>query len=374
MLYKYKYIIYKKILSNSIMTNIENANSIIDKEIISFLNKRKNNSIELINYNEVDFTLNIDNDLIIKRIEDINTYRLILDNLIKQPLIKQRTTEWFEARKNRLTASDLYDAIKDNKISDSIAKKKAKIVKDNTNYNAIKALKWGTMFEPMATRIYSQINNNIKIYDFGLICDPNNEHFGASPDGITELGIMVEIKCPYSRKIINDYIPEKYKLQIHGQLAVCNLKECDYIECKFLIIEDENVYIEEFNNININHGIIAEYITKGGEYHYIYSDNNINANDAIDNIYEKIKKFNIDNKKDNKYKFVKLNYWKLGEINTQRVYFNNEEWGNINNKINIFWEKVENYKKLPSVFPLLSSLYLMVFPDSQIYLSKVEKG
>ena len=105
------------------MTNIENANSIIDKEIISFLNKRKNNSIELINYNEVDFTLNIDNDLIIKRIEDINTYRLILDNLIKQPLIKQRTTEWFEARKNRLTASDLYDAIKDNKISDSIAKK-----------------------------------------------------------------------------------------------------------------------------------------------------------------------------------------------------------------------------------------------------------
>ena len=29
MLYKYKYIIYKKILSNSIMTNIENANSII---------------------------------------------------------------------------------------------------------------------------------------------------------------------------------------------------------------------------------------------------------------------------------------------------------------------------------------------------------
>ena len=347
MLYKYKYIIYKKILSNSIMTNIENANSIIDKEIISFLNKRKNNSIELINYNEVDFTLNIDNDLIIKRIEDINTYRLILDNLIKQPLIKQRTTEWFEARKNRLTASDLYDAIKDNKISDSIAKKKAKIVKDNTNYNAIKALKWGTMFEPMATRIYSQINNNIQIYDFGLICDPNNEHFGASPDGITELGIMVEIKCPYSRKIINDYIPEKYKLQIHGQLAVCNLKECDYIECKFLIIEDENVYIEEFNNININHGIIAEYITKGGEYHYIYSDNNINANDAIDNIYEKIKKFNIDNKKDNKYKFVKLNYWKLGEINTQRVYFNNEEWGNINNKINIFWEKVENYKKIP---------------------------
>jgi hypothetical protein len=32
---------------------------------------------------------------------------------------------------------------------------------------------------------------------------PNNEHkfFGASPDGINELGIMVEIKCPFKRKL-----------------------------------------------------------------------------------------------------------------------------------------------------------------------------
>jgi putative phage-type endonuclease len=348
MLYKYKHIIYKNILRNSIMTNIENTNSIIDREIISFLNKNKieYDNIELINYNNVDFILDIDNDLIIKRIEDINNYRLILDKLVKQPLIKQRTPEWFDARKNRLTASDLYDAIKDNKNSEIIAKKKAKIIKDNINYNAIKALKWGTMFEPMATRIYSQINNNIHIYDFGLICDPNNENFGASPDGITELGIMVEIKCPYSRKIVNNYIPDKYKLQIQGQLAVCNLKECDYVECKFLILE-ENIYMEELSDATTNHGIIAEYINKNGEYHYIYSDNNINANDTIDNIYEKITNFNIENEKDNKYKFVKLNYWKLEQINVQRVLFNSEEWENTNNKINIFWEKVENYKKQP---------------------------
>ncbi len=41
-----------------------------------------------------------------------------------------RIVEWFEARKNRLTASDLADAIKDTKASDTIAKKKAKIIKD----------------------------------------------------------------------------------------------------------------------------------------------------------------------------------------------------------------------------------------------------
>ena len=143
-------------------------------------------------------------------------------------------------------------------------------------------------------------------------------------------------------------VPEKYKLQIQGQLAVCNLKECDYIECKFLIME-ENIYIEEFSNKNTNHGIIAEYIKNSTkEYHYLYSDDDINASEAIDNIYSKIADFNIDNEKNgNKYEFVKFNYWKLDKINVQRIIFDNENWKNINEKINIFWEKVENYKKLP---------------------------
>jgi hypothetical protein len=35
------------------------------------------------------------------------------------------------------------------------------------------------------------------------------EFFGASPDGISEVGVMVEIKCPYKRKpLLNPYIPE----------------------------------------------------------------------------------------------------------------------------------------------------------------------
>jgi putative phage-type endonuclease len=342
----YKYT-YKNISRNLIMTNMENYNSIIDidKKIIENLKNSNKDIIDFIEYKSEDIT----NDLVIKRIEDINNYRQELKNLVNTPIIKQRTPEWLEARKTRLTASDLYDAIKNNKNSDNIAKKKANILKDNINYNAIKALKWGTMFEPMATRAYSNINNKVHIYDFGLICDPNNEHFGASPDGINELGIMIEIKCPYSREIINDYVPEKYKLQIQGQLAVCNLKECDYIECKFLIIEEDNIYIEEFSDKYTNHGIIAEYIKKSSkEYYYLYSDDDINASDAIGNIYSKIADFNIENEKDgNKYEFVKFNYWKLDKINVQRIIFDNENWKNINNKINIFWEKVENYKKLP---------------------------
>jgi putative phage-type endonuclease len=343
--------LYKYISSYINMTDLIQVNNAVDNEMIYFINNsiKDINKIEYI-YKKYKDTMSIDKKAIKNRIGEINNYRKVLKELVKEPIIKQRTKEWFEARENRLTASDLFDAIKDSKISDAIAKKKAKITKDNINYNAIKALKWGTMFEPMASRIYSEVNGNINIYEFGLICDSHNEHFGASPDGINELGIMIEIKCPYSRKIVDGYIPEKYLMQIQGQLAVCNLKECDYIECMFLIL-DESEYMEEFGNnkdANIKHGIIAEYIygSGSGEYTYLYSDSNKTAHENIKDIRDKIDTFN-ENPENNKYKYEKLTYWKLDTINTQRVIFNKDEWKNTSDKIYTFWEKVEKFKLLP---------------------------
>ena len=336
------------------MTDINQVNNAVDNEMIYIINNniKDINKIDYI-YKKYKDSMNIDKKAIKNRISEINNYRKVLKELVKQPIIKQRTKEWFDARENRLTASDLHDAIQEKKVSDMIAKKKAKLTKDNTNYNSIKPLKWGTMFEPMASRIYSEVNGNVNIYEFGLVCDKQNEHFGASPDGINELGIMIEIKCPYSRKIVDDQIPDKYFMQIQGQLAVCNLNECDYIECMFIVLEASE-YMEEFANnkdVIIKHGIIAEYISCKGnsEYTYLYSDSssiNKTANDNIKDIHNKIDTFN-ENPDNKNYKLEKLTYWKLEKINTQRVLFNKSEWGAISDKIHTFWEKVERFKLLP---------------------------
>lgn len=326
----------------------QRINNEIDCELLKIIKNNENNyiscALEIISTN----IKSNDYDLINKRILEIENNRKILFELIKIPEVKQRTEEWFEARKTRLTASDLCDAIKKTNVSNVLAKKKAKIVIDTINYNAIPALKWGTMFEEMAARCYSQSNNNIKIYDFGLICDSKNEHFGASPDGINELGIMIEIKCPYSRKIIDNVIPEKYKLQIQGQLAVCNLNECDYVECKFETFENENMYLEEISpELLYGHGIIAEYFYKKGEYYYIYSAENLSPDKSIENIMHLKNTYELENNDNVKPIFNKLIYWKLDKINTQRVKFDKEEWVKIVPKINEFWDKVEEYKLMP---------------------------
>jgi len=308
-------------------------------------------------------------DTVKNRVVDIKQYRDELKVLLQLPLMKQRTTEWFEARKTRLTASDLYDAIKvssggsDTSVSIKLAKKKANIVAaDTINYNAIPALKWGTMFEPMATRCYSQKMNDIAIHDFGLICDTDNEHFGASPDGINELGIMLEIKCPYSRKIVDGVIPDKYKMQIQGQLAVCKLKECDYIECIFKSLETAEEYLElncgtadTKHGTTVRHGVIAEFYNQKGEYVYFYSEPDRTPKECLEYIQIIADGIIKDNgggsvssgSGGEKLRFSKYTYWRLDEMIIQRVVFNAKEWETILPKINTFWEKVEEYKLLP---------------------------
>ena len=286
-----------------------------------------------------------------KRALEIKQYRKELKVLLQLPLMKQRTEEWYEARKTRLTASDLYDAIKGGNVSIKLAKKKANIVVDTINYNGIPALKWGTMFEPMATRCYSQKMNDIAIHDFGLVCDTENEHFGASPDGINELGIMLEIKCPYSRKIEDGVIPEKYKMQIQGQLAVCKLKECDYIECVFKSLDDVDEYLALDESHGGNHGIIAEYYNPRGEYVYYYSEPHRTPQECVDDICNN--RDSSDSRErdvrihEEKLKFSKYTYWRLDEMIIQRVVFNAKAWETIVPKINTFWESVEEYKLLP---------------------------
>jgi putative phage-type endonuclease len=244
----------------------------------------------------------------------------ILEELKKRPLIKQRTDEWFKLRENRLTASDLYDAVHS---PASLIKKKLKNITYNSN--SIPALKWGCMFEKVAISTYSYLNN-INVNEFGLLINDNINNFGASPDGITDEGIMIEIKCPYSRVIKDNDIPKKYYYQMQGQMAVCELDICDYIECKFKQFNNEEDYINNVKDLDdYKHGIIAEI-----DDTYIYSTFNKNYTENI----QEMSQYN-NNK-----------YWMLENINIQRVNFDKNNWDTfITPKISEYWNLYQNSLK-----------------------------
>jgi putative phage-type endonuclease len=242
----------------------------------------------------------------------------ILNKLKEKPFVKQRSEEWFKLRETRLTASDLHDAIYH---PSSLIKKKIK----NASFNsyAIPALRWGCMFERVAINIYAHMNKT-NINEFGLLINDNINNFGASPDGISDEGIMIEIKCPYSRVIKDKEIPDKYYYQMQGQMAVCELDVCDYIECKFSTFENKDDYESNANDLeNYKHGIIEDF--KNGNYRYSTPNQTVEENlkemaDATNNCI----------------------YWKLDLINVQRVEFDKELWDSkIKPNISSYWSSYE---------------------------------
>lgn len=277
----------------------------------------KNNEIPLpIHWNS---SLSFSYEEYTQSLDIINKSKDKLKIIKKNKGIKQRSEKWYLIRSNMITASDTHSAIKQYK---SLIRKKALQININISNDAIK---WGILFEPVATKIYSILNNRIKIHEFGLLTYNEYNHYGASPDGISELGIMLEIKCPYTREIIDDDIPIKYYDQMQGQLAVCGLDLCDYAEFSFQEI-DLNTYL----NLDKHSfcGMIVEQPNNNIVYSKIYEDPHLSYSKYI----------KLDSKK--------ITYWKLKKYNIQRVTFDKDLWYNdYLPKIKEFWNKVLLYEE-----------------------------
>jgi hypothetical protein len=190
------------------------------------------------------------------------------------------------------------------------------------------------MFEPVANEIYMKRYNTF-IHEFGLIKHPNKDFFGASPDGITNNGIMVEIKCPFKRKITGE-IPLQYYYQIQGQLDVCDLEECDYFECEFSLYSGEYDFYND--DTNVEKGMIIEYLDPVDEStQYIYSDIFYSQ---VDN--QMVDDWIVNNS--NLKKVVDIKFYKLQKLNTQRVYRNNEFIKEKIDELEEIWKKVIEYR------------------------------
>lgn len=100
-------------------------------------------------------------------------------------------------------------------------------------------IKHGIDNEEVALEEYKKITGE-KVHHFGCVKYSEIEwrdgeiyrEFGGSPDGITESGKIIEIKCPVKREINYGHVPKNYIDQIQGYMFIFDLNECDYIEYK----------------------------------------------------------------------------------------------------------------------------------------------
>jgi len=167
-------------------------------------------------------------------------------NLIPQHI--QKSQEWLNQRKGYLTSSDAATALGINPYEKPV-NLLFKKCGEGKPFTGNIATRWGEKYEDEAIDMYCKAMG-YKNYEFGLIpLDavytngktpdfPDSEFLAGSPDGISipdndpTRAVLIEVKCPYKRKIKMGYCPEYYYPQVQLNMYICNLQEADFIEYK----------------------------------------------------------------------------------------------------------------------------------------------
>lgn len=293
-------------------------------------------------------------NLVKNRLKQLRQYKKQLDGLLQIPKVEQKTDLWYGMRQNLITASDFAQALGDGKFGNvkQFLQKKCEPPTDEASSSKMNPLfKWGNMFESVAISIYSSLYN-VSVHNFGLLKHPHYDFFGASPDGISELGIMVEIKCPKKRKIDGE-VPLQYYYQIQGQLDVCNLDECDYFECDFGTCYTVDDFLE-IDCINGFMGIIVEV----KENSFEYSDIGISKNKCV----EWSKQY---------AESMPRVYWYLNQFNIKRI---TRDPSFIKEKMVLLkevWNKIQYYRKNRKAYELEVLCEFAI--ETQKYKEETEK-
>ena len=151
--------------------------------------------------------------------------------LLKCEQWEQRKPEWYERRKTLITASDCAGALGIPAFCGQRGDIRAELIKSKC-HNVFK----GNMFTRHGCENEDMVRDRamavlgMKVLEFGLLVHPQLAWLGASPDGVTTCGNLIEIKCPYKRQPIPGEIPHHYMPQVQVQLEVCDLDLCYFVE------------------------------------------------------------------------------------------------------------------------------------------------
>ena len=281
---------------------------------------------------------------------------ILHNNMIDLKQLKlpdQRSDEWYKIRENLLTASSLADALGKGhfKTRDDLLISKTSDKKDVFSKASRDIMQWGVMYEQVATEFYEYLNG-VKIVEFGLIPHPKLSVFGASPDGICDVGSpggfesrMLEIKCPPRRQFTHE-VPKHYWMQMQGQLEVCDLDECDFLQVKleeYSCVRDyekdclfEDGIVRGVTTDRLPKGLVLEY-EKDNNYEYLYSPWMSSLNGILN--WKKLKETEMN-------LTFKERWWKITRYECTLVRRDKEWWLSVMPGIIKFWSDVVHYRKV----------------------------
>lgn len=326
-----------------------------------------------------------------------NRYK-ILQHIKGIPQYEQKSKEWFAQRNECLTATAVATVLDEDPYKYPITvlmDKCGRAPKFEENEN----VHHGKKYEPIANMYYA-FRNNIKVGEYGLLQHPKTMFIGASPDGICDkstyfgsrlsklVGRLVEIKCPFKRKIKTsgdldgDICPHYYYIQVQTQLYVTGLDECDFLQCEIEeysswedFLQDSHKNIPSLSKkTNLEKGCIIQLLPKNKinedknqciwNSKYIYPDSLHMSHEEIQNwILEKTLNFHKSEYSD-EYVFDKVIFWRFKQIACNLI-LPDKEW--ISSKLPFlkqYWEYIEYFRNNPNKLDTLEEYIKQVGEES----------
>lgn len=310
----------------------------------------------------------------------------IVEDLMKIEYPAQRSEQWFKDRDTLISASDGGCVVGVNKHESPYKFIVKKVF--GSEFKSNEFCYHGKKYEQIATMIYEN-RMNVQVHEFGLVRSKKYSFLGASPDGIVKftkmdgkhttnlVGRMLEIKCPFIRKIKHDgeikdhQVPIYYWVQVQLQLQCCELDECDFWQCELSEYKSREEFINDTNpdepfrskKNNFEKGCVIQLIPKSrkkdieeGNYLnviwedaiFIYPESIEWGPKRIDQWIEDSKKEITSSDKYKDYKFDKAIYWRL-ETSSSVTVLRDEEWFSENLPIlKKMWDYVLFYRENPS--------------------------
>jgi len=170
-------------------------------------------------------------------------------------IIEQRSEEWFQMRRGRITSSEIYKIMGKGDFSETaktyLLEKVCEIFGGVTEPAVGAALNWGTELEPVAIEHYEKLTK-AKVEKASFI--PVGAHYGGSPDGLIAPEGIIEVKCPFKSAnhfkhgMINSAekfkkIAPNYYWQCISNMVCAEAKWCDFISYDPRVNEDYRMFI-----------------------------------------------------------------------------------------------------------------------------------
>lgn len=173
-------------------------------------------------------------------------------------IVEQRSQEWFDMRKGKITSSEIHKIMGGKTIFDLTDTAKTYLLEKVSEslggfaQSAIgAALDWGTDLEPLAIDTYSRIKG-YPVDKASFI--PVGDYYGGSPDGLVQPDGIIEVKCPYNSanhfkhgliKTAEDFkrIASNYYYQCISNMICAEARWCDFISFDPRVAEEYQLFV-----------------------------------------------------------------------------------------------------------------------------------